>query len=650
MFDPPLSKLLKNKKVKISSREEIEPQEIFLDSLAKKREEELDISEKKFEVPLSRKIIKGFYLCFLLLILIFFIKTFYLQVVENKELSLLAQENKTRILLKRAERGIIYDKDGNQLVFNQPSFDLVCDKRDFPWREEEKLEILNNLSQIINKDVEDLRNQIEDSEFPEVLIIENLDQQTLILLETNPTFSGKKENSVCRVEMNTTRDYVSGESFAHLIGYVGKINKEEIKNLTDYSIADYIGKIGLEKSYEKILRGNPGKWQIEKNTLGQTISKNLVSEPEDGKSLVLWLDSDLQKKIEKELNFVIKNSGAKAGIGIAIDPRTGGILSLVSLPSFDNNLFSQGISQENLQKILDNPLEPLFNRAVSGRYLTGSTIKPLIASAALEEKIISPEKKIYASGLIEIPHQYDPEIIYQFRDWAVHGWTDLRKAIAQSVNVYFYTIGGGYGDQEGLGPTRIKRYLELFGWGEKTGIDLPGEVTGFIPDQEWKKRVLGEGWWDGNTYYLSIGQQYLRITPLEVVNSFAAIANDGTLYQPKIVQKIVDSQGNTIEMVEPEIIRENFIDPENLKIVREGMREAVTYGSSVMLNSLPVKAAAKTGTAETGKKDVYHNWVTVFAPYDDPQIVLTIMVENVPEEMVVVLPVAKEVLNWYFTR
>lgn len=650
MFDPPLSKLLKNKKVKISSREEIEPQEIFLDSLAKKREEELDISEKKFEVPLSRKITKGFYLCFLLLILIFFIKTFYLQVVENKELSLLAQENKTRILLKRAERGIIYDKDGNQLVFNQPSFDLVCDKRDFPWREEEKLEILNNLSQIINKDVEDLRNQIEDSEFPEVLIIENLDQQTLILLETNPTFSGKKENSVCRVEMNTTRDYVSGESFAHLIGYVGKINKEEIKNLTDYSIADYIGKIGLEKSYEKILRGNPGKWQIEKNTLGQTISKNLVSEPEDGKSLVLWLDSDLQKKIEKELNFVIKNSGAKAGIGIAIDPRTGGILSLVSLPSFDNNLFSQGISQENLQKILDNPLEPLFNRAVSGRYLTGSTIKPLIASAALEEKIISPEKKIYASGLIEIPHQYDPEIIYQFRDWAVHGWTDLRKAIAQSVNVYFYTIGGGYGDQEGLGPTRIKRYLELFGWGEKTGIDLPGEVTGFIPDQEWKKRVLGEGWWDGNTYYLSIGQQYLRITPLEVVNSFAAIANDGTLYQPKIVQKIVDSQGNTIEMVEPEIIRENFIDPENLKIVREGMREAVTYGSSVMLNSLPVKAAAKTGTAETGKKDVYHNWVTVFAPYDDPQIVLTIMVENVPEEMVVALPVAKEILNWYFSR
>ncbi|HDZ54532.1 hypothetical protein LCGC14_0102540 [marine sediment metagenome] len=644
---------LKNKKVKISSSEEIEPQEIFLDSLAKKREEELDISEKKFEIPLSRKIILGCYFSFLLLILVFLAQTFYLQVVKNEDLSLLAQDNKTRFFLIRPNRGVIYDKVGYQLVFNQPSFDLVCDKRDFPWKEEERSKILTKLSQIINKDIEDLRSQIETSELLQVLITENLDQATLILLETNPIFSGKEKNSVCRVEMNTIRDYISGTDFAHLIGYVGRVSsKEEIENLTDYSIADYIGKTGLEKSYEKVLRGNPGKREIEKNVLGQTQLENLISEPEDGKSLVLWLDSDLQKKITAELNSMLKQSGAKAGVGVAIDPKTGGILSLVSLPGFDNNLFSRGIDIETWQDLYNNPYKPFFNRVISGEYLTGSTIKPLIAAAALEENLIDPQKQILAQGYIQVPHQYNPEIIYTYKDWKVHGWTDMRKAIADSVNVYFYTIGGGYENQAGLGPTRIKKYLELFSWGQKTGVDLPGEKEGLIPDPAWKERVINENWYDGNTYHLSIGQGYLRITPLQVVTAFAAIANGGTIYRPQAVQRIVVGSADSpqaAEEVKPEIIRNNFISSENLEIVREGMREAVTYGSSVILNALPVKVAAKTGTAETDKEGYYHNWVTVFAPYEDPQIVLTIMVENVQEGMVVALPVAREILKWYFT-
>ncbi|OGZ17942.1 MAG: hypothetical protein A2Z78_01925 [Candidatus Nealsonbacteria bacterium RBG_13_36_15] len=450
--------------------------------------------------------------------------------------------------------------------------------------------------------------------------------------------------------MNTVRDYIFGESFAHLIGYVGKINKEEMKSLTDYSISDYIGKVGLEKSYESILRGNPGKKEIEKNALGEIQSKKIVSEPKDGNSLVLWLNSDLQKKIEEELNSMIKNSGAKVGVGVAMNPKTGGILALVSLPSFDNNIFSKGVDAKALQEIFTDPSQPLFDRAISGEYATGSTIKPLIASAVLQEKLINPEKQIYDVGFIEIPHQYDPERSYKYFDWTTHGWVDIRKAIAVSCNVYFYTVGGGYKDQEGLGPARIKKYLELFGWGQKTGIDLPGEKEGLIPDPAWKKREIQENWYDGNTYHLSIGQGYLRATPLQVAASFSAIANNGKLLKPKAVQRIVDSQGNTLEEIKPEIIRENFIDAKNLQIVRDGMRDAVTYGSSVILNSLPVKAAAKTGTAETGKENHYHNWVTVFAPYEDPEIVLTIMLEDVPEQMVTALPVAKEVLSWYFTR
>jgi penicillin-binding protein 2 len=638
----------KNRKVKMFSREEIEPQEIFLDNLAKKREEELDISEKKFEVPLSRKIIQRFYFAFLFLILIFLAQTFYFQIIKSKDLSLLAEGNKTRIFLIRPERGVIYDNKERQLVFNQPSFDLVCDKRDFPWSEGEKLRILEELSQIIKKDVEELRKQIEESDLVEVLVLENLDQETLILLETNPLFSGKKEHPVCRVEMNTVRNYVSGDSFAHLLGYVGKINQEEIKSSIDYSISDYIGKIGLEKSYEKPLRGTPGKREIERDALGQIKSEKLISEPESGKSLVLWLDSDLQEKIEKELSFRLKNTGAKAGVGVALNPKTGGVLSLVSLPSFDNNLFSQGQNPEALKNLLIDEKEPLFNRVISGEYPTGSTIKPLIASAALQEKVISPEKKIYGKGFIEVPHEYNPEIIYTFLDWKAHDWTDLRKAIAVSCNVYFYTVGGGYQDQKGLGPDRIKKYLELFGWGKITGIDLPEEKSGLIPDPSWKKETIGEGWYIGNTYHLSIGQGYLRIAPLQVATAFAAIANGGKLFQPQVVQKIVNSEKNTIEEIEPIIIRGNFIDAENLQIVREGMREAVAYGSSVILNDLPVKAAAKTGTAETGREGYYHNWVTVFAPYEDPQIVLTIMIENVREGMAVALPVAKAVLEWYF--
>ncbi len=662
MFLSDPKKELKNKKVRQSFKEEIEPHEVFLDSLAQKKEEETGLSEKRLEVPLSGKIIKGFYIFFLIIIFIFFFKTFQFQIVESDRFSSQALENKTRIIKIQTERGVIYDKFGNLLVKNLPSFDLVCDKRDLPRSTEARLKILSKLAEIIKKDLSQLEREVTESEFNEVLIYQNIPHQILILLETKITeFTG------CKIEENTVRDYISAQTFSHLIGYTGKISKEELKLFKDYSITDYVGKSGIEKSYEQFLRGNPGKIQIAKDALGKIKSKELISDPEPGKSLILYLDSNLQKKIEAEINFTLQRVGAKKGAAVAIDPKTGGILALVSLPSFDSNLFAQGISQKALQKILNDSLEPLFNRAISGEYPTGSTIKPLIASAALQENIIDPEKSIYTEGKIEVPHKYNPEIIYTFLDWKNHGWVDLREAIAVSCNVCFYTYGGGYKEFNGLGVNRIKNYLSLFGWGEKTGIDLPQEKEGLIPDPAWKTEALGENWFIGNTYHLSIGQGYLRITPLQVATAFSVIANDGKLLEPKVVQKIIDtSTPNTnppsadgtgqassvqvVEVIEPEIIRENFIDPENLKIIREGMREAVTYGSSVILNTLPVKVASKTGTAETGREGYFHNWVTVFAPYDDPQIVLTIVIENVREAQVAALPVAKQVLEWYFTQ
>lgn len=605
-------KRFKRNRIQFTFKEDIEPHEILLDSLAEKKEKQFGLSEKKFEIPLLRKIIQGFFISCLFIILFLLFKTFQLQVVEGKNFTQLAEKNKFIIRQIQAERGVIYDKNMEQLVFNKSTFDLICDGK----------------------------------------FVKNLSHQELILFESAIT-----EYPNCQVINNVVREYKDGEVFAHVLGYTGKIKSEELSSAPEfYSISDYVGRSGLENYYEEYLRKNPGKLRIERNALGEKISEEIVSLPESGKSLVLWLDAKLQRKLKTELEKKYKEVGAKGAVAIAMDPKTGGILALVSLPSFDNNLFQKGADPALLQSLLEDPqkLNPLFNRAISGRYLTGSIIKPLIAAAALQEQIISPQKQIYSPGFIEVPHQYNPEIVYRFEDWTVHGWADMRKAIAQSCNVYFYTIGGGYDDQKGLGPTKIKKYLELFGWTAKTGIDLPGETVGFVPDIEWKRKTLGEGWWDGNTYYLSIGQEYLQISPLEVVNAFSAIANGGKLMEPKIVKEIIDSNKNVIQEIESSVIREDFISPENLQVVKEGMRQAVSgfnspQASAVILNSLPVSSAAKTGTAELGQ-DRYHNWVTVFTPYDDPQIVLTVMIENVKGVQAAVLPVAKEVLEWYFTR
>ncbi|HHE76842.1 MAG TPA: hypothetical protein ENL27_02585 [Candidatus Parcubacteria bacterium] len=323
-------------------------------------------------------------------------------------------------------------------------------------------------------------------------------------------------------------------------------------------------------------------------------------------------------------------------------------------PGFDNNLFNgDQKNQKELADLLKDKKHPLLNRAISGLYPTGSTIKPIIAAAALQEKLISPNKKIYCKGKIIIPNKYHPDKPIIKRDWAAHGWTDIKKAIAESCDVYFYTIGGGYKDQTGLGPTKIKKYLDLFNWGSETGIDLPGELNGLIPSPEWKKRVKKTPWWDGDTYNLAIGQGDILITPIQVAVAFAAIANGGTLYQPKIVKEIIDSEKKVFKKIEPAVIRKNFIDPQNLKIVREGMREAVTgenspLASSTLLKSLPVAVAAKTGTAETSRIGYYNNWIGVFAPYENPQIVLIVMIEDVHGLKPATLSVAREVLDWYF--
>ncbi len=311
----------------------------------------------------------------------------------------------------------------------------------------------------------------------------------------------------------------------------------------------------------------------------------------------------------------------------------------MSFPNFDNNEFIKGLSPESFDKIIQDKNEPLLNRAIAGQYPSGSTIKPLIAAAALEEGIISPDKQLNCPGQLTLKDKYNPNIFWTFPDWKAHGPVNMNKAIAESCNVYFYTIGGGYGDIEGLGIEKIAKYLKLFGWGQALGIDLPGEMTGLVPSPLWKEETKDEEWYIGDTYNVSIGQGDIGVTPLQLAIATAAIANNGKVFQPQLT-----------ENSEPNIIRQGFIEEDFLEVVKRGMREAVISGSAKALYDLPVKAAGKTGTAQVSKTKAPHSWFTVFAPYDNPEIVLTILIENGGEGSVTALPVAKEVLSWWFSK
>src|SRR3989344_608986 len=626
----------------------IETNEVFLDSLAKKREEELGLTEKRFEVKIKERLIYSIFGLFLLITLVLLSRTFYLQVFQGKQLYNLSQNNKGKISLIVPERGIIYDSNLKKLVWNSPAYDVICDKKNFYADNENFINEVKNISSILGVDNSELENKINFSNDLTINIASDLNQEKLISLEPR-----MNEFPDCQIQNNTERNYVMGSVFSHVLGYVGRINKSELENVENYSPDDTIGKDGLEKFYESYLRGISGRTEVVKDATGIKRGTNILSSPTSGGSLVLNIDSNLQKIVYDSLEKSIKNIGAKKGAAVALNPKTGAVLALVSYPAYDDNLFSGGISYKDYNNLINDSSQPLFNRAIASKYPTGSTIKPFLAAGALQENLISPNKIINDPGYILVHSQYDPSITYKFSGVTPHGLVDMRKALAVSSNIYFYTVGGGYGDQQGLGPSRIKKYLDLYGFEQKTGIDLPGEFGGFVPTPTWKKAYKNEPWWDGDTYNLSIGQSDLQVTPLQVAVAYCAIANNGTLYQPQIVQKIISSdQKETIKEFKPEILNSNFINPEYLQIIREGMREGVEkdYGGSHILNDLPVAVAGKTGTAETNKAGYFNTWSTSFAPYDNPEIVFVTTIESVQGLRAATLPVAHDVLQYYFNQ
>lgn len=591
----------------------------------------------------------------------------YLQVYKGDYYYQMAEGNRIRIERVEAKRGIIYDSSGHALVTNKANFLLYFVPSDLPKDESQKSLIIDRVSQILAEGAGSIVSPVEPEKaltpedvravigtelakvkkgslesYQPLFIADKIQYDKAMLLSLE---SANWQGVV--LSSRSGREYhLPSLSTAHLLGYTGKINEEELGRAgSEYQLIDYLGKSGLEYFWENELKGVSGKKQIEVDALGR--EKKILSsqKAEDGRSLLLSLDSQAQQKLEELIKVTLEKAKLTKASAIVMNPNNGEIIAMVSLPSYDNNVFARGIKNNEYKALVENDDRPLFSRAVAGAFPSGSTIKPVMSAAALEEGIINERTTILSNGGIRIGQWYFP-------DWKAggHGMTDVKKAIAQSVNTFFYYIGGGYQGFTGLGVERIVRYEKMFGLGEQTGVDLPGEAAGFLPTKEWKKEAKSENWYIGDTYHLSIGQGDLTATPLQVALFTSVFANGGTVYRPHLVRALLSNEEKFSRPIEIVPVKENFLKPDTVRIVREGMRQTVTSGSARSLSSLSVTSAGKTGTAQWSSKAAPHAWYTGFAPFEKPEIVVTILIEEGKEGSTIAVPIVKDFYSWYFNR
>ena len=432
-------------------------------------------------------------------------------------------------------------------------------------------------------------------------------------IPTQNTQEDKKE------EFLSLRNYLI-PSFAHILGYVAPPQSDKSGK---YWQTDFIGKDGLEKIYDDKLKGKNGSKIVEVDARGDIHSFNIVNPPERGPDLKTTLDSRLNIAMFNKIKENATTYGYKGGVGIIMDIHNGEILSATSYPEYDSNILSKGEDKSTIANYLNDSRKVFLNRITSGLYTPGSIVKPFFAYAALDQGIINKDKQILSTGSISIPNPYDKSKPTIFKDWKAHGYTDMAEAIAVSSDVYFYTISGGFGDQKGLGISKLEQYARMFKIGEETGIDLPTEKGGIIPNPEWKaKNFNGEIWRIGNTYHTSIGQYGFQVTPIEMTRAVSALANGGTFVKPHFLLDDEKAK-NDISKIE--------LNQNNLKVVHDGMRQAVTYGTALPLNVDYVSVAAKTGTAQLGVlKNRVNSWVIGFFPYENPKYAFVVMMESGP--------------------
>jgi penicillin-binding protein 2 len=518
---------------------EIDPDEIFLDASNLPEFDEYQF-EGRIERPIKKRTIVTFGVCCALIGLIFLGKIFDLQIFDGEIYAAQAQANRLEHTLVFAERGVIYDRRGERVAWNE--------------------------------------------------------------LRDGAAFADRKYYE---------------EGLGLLLGYV---TYPQADRSGIYYTEEMHGLDGIEKLKDRELVGVNGRKIVELDALSQLQSESVFDRPQDGHTIVLTIDAELQAKLFEFIEARAKESGFRGGAAVIMNVHNGDLLALTSYPEYRGELLASG-SATSVTAYTEDLAKPFLNRAVSGLYTPGSIIKPFIAVGALEEGVISPTKEILSTGSLTLENPYNPSLSTTFKDWKAHGYVDLRQALAVSSNVYFFEIGGGFGSQPGLGITRIEKYVRKFGFGSPTSLSIAPEPEGTIPSPAWKEELFEDEWRLGDTYNTAIGQYGFQVTPLQTVRAIAAIANGGVLYNPSL-------------FLDDAVVRTSTgVDPGNLAIVREGMRQAVTGGTAAGLSLQEVAIAAKTGTAELGSTKSYVNsWAVGFFPYDDPEYAFAILLEAGPRE------------------
>lgn len=599
---------------------------------------------KKLEIPVSSLSINLLFIFSVAIFLFLMGYGFYIGVINSDKYKKIADQNVQQTYKIITGRGDIYTADGVPVAISEPAFNISVNPSKL---EEEDIELM---AKVVS---ENFADQSYDYVYKKIVSAKERNLGNLVVIrnlqEPEVAFFSEliSNNPAIFINEHAFRIYPEGNLFSHVIGYTSYINPQELNMFPGYSLADTAGKKGIEYYFEKYLKGVDGLFAKLVTARGNITQERILREPRKGSAIELTINSEIQKASRDALLRILKEDNLSAGVVVVMDPNTGKILALVSLPDYDPNAFVRGLSDQEADLYFNDSDNPLFNRTTLGTYATGSLIKPLIAIAALEEKIITPNQYIFTNGFIEVPSIYDSSVVYRFNDWKNHGAVDMREAIAVSSNVYFYTIGGGFKNFSGLGIEKIAKWLDLFNWGKKLEIDFASESAGRVPTPEWKETYKNERWFIGDTYNTSIGQGDILATPLQITSAISVFANKTTLYKPYMVSRIYTQEGVARDM-EGDIIDKNFISPANINVIREGMRTAATTGSSRFLSQLAEPVAGKTGTAQTSGKE-NNALFAGFAPYENPEIVVTVILEEGKSSDRAVR-VAYDIFDWYFTN
>ncbi len=565
-----------------------------------------------------------------------------LQMFQGERFTFLSEKNRIRLKKVPGTRGMVFDDRRQLLVDSRPSFDLLF----VPEDADDPPETLRQLARFLGWQEQDLLALYEQNKsrppFEEIVVDKDVDWRTVVVVETH-----QLQLPGVTLRVRPRRSYPLNGMAAHLLGYVGEITRTQLKVQSDqaYTMGDEIGQFGLEKEMEPYLRGVNGGQQVEVDALGRRVGVLYEVPDVPGHNVFLTLNRDLQETAAQALE-------GKEGAVVVLDVHTGAVRALVSAPAFDPNHFARGIPAKEWRGLLTNPMHPLNNRAIYGQYPPGSTFKIVLSIAALEEGLIRPETAIFDPGFLVVGNR-------SFRDWKPrgHGWVDLHKGIVESCDVYFYQVG------QKLGVDLIAKYARLLGLGEKTGIAFDDEKSGLIPDSQWKLKRFHQPWFPGETPSVAIGQGYVTVTPLQMANLMAAVANGGTLYRPWYVQRVESLDGTVIREYGPEKIRSIPLKASTLEQVHNALRDVVNdaSGTGGSARSAEVLIAGKTGTAQVAEmrgatvksenlaylvRD--HAWFVSYAPADKPEIAVVVLVEHGGHGGAAAAPIAKQVIEKYF--